>query len=203
VTGLTIAEALRRRIAISDAEFDELFPLWQRLRSGFHWTPVDVALRAATLLAPDASTRVLDIGAGVGKLCLIGALTTEASWSGIERDPKMVHAATAAARKLGVADRVRFSEGEVVGVDWDAFDAFYLFNPFAERLIFAADAAPIRRDIYHEHIALVQRQLARTRPGTRVVTYHGFGADELPGFDLVLREPARNDHLCLWVRGAW
>jgi len=43
----------------------------------------------------------------------------------------------------------------------------------------------------------VERRLAAARPGTRVVTYHGFGGEMPPGFERVRRDA---DELSLWIR---
>lgn len=175
--------ALRAGRPVSDRGFDRLFPMSQRVRSYFHWTPVDVAVRASTLLAPTDDTRVLDIGAGVGKLCLIGAVITRATWIGVEIDPEMVEAANHAARLLGVADRAQFVCADASSLDWSRFDSLYFFNPFAE--------ASRGLELQTEHL----------REGARIVTYHGVGGDMPSGYELVHREPAREDRLCLWVRG--
>lgn len=167
-----------------------------------HWTPVEVATRAATLLAPTPNHKVLDIGAGVGKLCLIGAAVTHAMWFGVERDEEQVRVATTAARRMHVEQRTHFIHGDVTSVDFAMFDSFYLFNPFAEMLGSGPDDALTRRERYVATIDFVQRQLSRTVEGTRVVTYHGFGGDLPPGFDLTHREAARNGELCLWTRRA-
>lgn len=169
------------------------------MRSSVHWTPVDVALRACALLAPDGGT-VLDIGAGVGKLCLIGAATTRATWIGIEANREMVDAANRAARLLGVADRAVFICGDANAHDWSEADSLYFFNPFAEALYDdKIDAVP-RRLEFLANIERAHQQLERLRPRARVVTYHGLGGDLPSGFDLVHREHAREDRLCLWVR---
>jgi len=197
---LAISAALKQRHPISDQLFDRLFPSSQRLRSAVHWTPIDVALRACALLAPLPSSRVLDIGAGVGKVCLVGALMMQGRWFGIEHDADM-GAALAAARRLGVGQRATFTIGDVSTVAWAAFDAFYLFNPFAEGLFRNQPDPLTRREIYVTNIERVRRGLEGTSPGTRVVTFHGFGGDShLDGFELVHREPAHGDALCLWVR---
>lgn len=197
-----LARTLREGCAVDDVVFDRLYPASQRFRSWLHWTPLDIARRAAALLAPRTGSRVLDVGAGVGKVCLVGASITGARWVGIERDPDMVEAARAAASALGVTDRATFVCGDLADVPWGMFEGFYLFNPFAESL-FTADEehdALTRRERYIEHVAFVQDQLARAQVGTRVVTYHGFGGDVPPGFALAHREAAREDELCLWVR---
>ena len=195
-----IAEALRGGTLLQDLAFDQVFPASQRFRSWLHWTPVEVALRAVALLAPRSVRRVLDVGSGVGKLCLVGAATTQAEWFGIERDGEMVRAANYAAGKLHLADRACFVHGDITSIDWATFDAFYLFNPFAEILLAGDEDALARRDRYGDNIDFVQNQLAQAATGTRVVTYHGFGGEMPPGFDRVHREGAREDELCLWVR---
>jgi len=185
---------------MQDLTFDQVFPSSQRFRSWVHWTPVDVALRAVALLAPLPGRKVLDVGSGVGKLCLVGAATTASTWFGIERDTEMVQVANAAAIRMRVEHRTHFLLGDITGVDWSTFDAFYLFNPFAEILSSGPGDALERRERYVASIDFVQRQLSLTAPATRVVTYHGFGGDMPPGFDRVHREPAREDELCLWIR---
>jgi SAM-dependent methyltransferase len=200
VVPAVIAQSLRRREQIPDVKFDRVFPAAQRFRSWMHWTPVDVAVRAAALLAPTPGRKVLDVGSGVGKLCLIGAAVTHATWYGIERDEEMVRTASAAAERMHVQDRTRFIHGDMASVDWSFFDSFYLFNPFGELRAFGTEDVVTRRERYSVAIDFVQHQLSRSVEGTRVVTYHGFGGDLPPSFTLAHREPAREDELCLWVR---
>lgn len=185
---------------LEDRHFDRLYPTEQRLRSWSHWTPLDVARRACALLAPTPGGRILDVGAGVGKVCLVGALTTDAAWVGVERDREMVEAAQDAARQLGVEARASFVHGGLTSVDWASFDAFYLFNPFGELLLTSPGDALTRRETYVASIEDVQARLAAARPGTRVVTYHGFGGDMPWGYELLRRETAHEDELRLWVR---
>jgi SAM-dependent methyltransferase len=194
-TPLAIKKALRQGLPVQDHVFDLLFPAAQRRRSWLHWTPLRVARRMCTLLAPRPGEYVLDIGSGVGKPCLVGALMTRATWFGIERDLDMVRAATDAARALGLQRRARFMLGEMELFDWSRFDAFYLFNPFAESL-FATDLDALdRRARYVASVEAAQDQLSRTARGTRVITYQGFGGDMPAGFE---REKCDGD-LELWV----
>jgi predicted RNA methylase len=189
-------------LGMTDPKFDRIYPAQHRVRSWTHWTPLEVAVRASALLASQRATRVLDIGSGVGKLCLVGALTTTATWFGIESDAEMVRVAKAAAVKLRVQDRTTFLHGDATHIDWSGFDAFYLFNPFGERLLGGEADALARRDAYISCVDFTQQQLAAARPGTCVVTYHGFGGDMPPGYDLVHRESAHEDELLVWVRRA-
>ena len=155
------------------------------------------------MLAAQRASRVLDVGAGVGKLCLIGALTTPARWFGIESDADMVEAARAAAVKLRVQARVEFALGDATATDWSAFDAFYLFNPFGEHLFRGFEGEAWPRRLFASYIELAQCRLAEAAPGTRVVTYNGLGGGAMPrGYDLIRREPAHDDELILWVKRA-
>lgn len=197
---LTIRDALQRRVAISDAELDELFPEELRERSRLHWTPVAIAMRAALLLAPAPGVRVLDVGAGVGKLCLVGALMTGATWWGIEQDATLVSAANHAAWALDVSRRTRFVHGDGSRLAWDDFDALYFYNPFGTLMLAPHASAFVRYATLQSTLRRVEQRLANTRVGTRVVTYHGFGGKLPAGFALVSREPAGGDALELWVR---
>lgn len=195
-----ISSAIRAGLPVDDCAFDLIYPSSQRFRSWLHWTPLEVAQRACELLAPVAGEKVLDVGSGVGKPCLVGALTTEASWFGIERDPDMVRAANEAAKRLGVADRASFRLGDMELMDWSVYDAFYLFNPFAELLAGDDLDALDRRVRYVDNVELVQHKLAHAARGTRVVTYHGFGGDMPRELDLVQCEKRRDGDLCLWIK---
>jgi len=93
-------EDLLRRLndaTITDSDFDDVYPSPIRRVSASFWTPVSVAARAARLLVRDASTRVLDIGSGAGKFCIVGAAVTGASFTGIEHRGHLVEVARVAA----------------------------------------------------------------------------------------------------------
>jgi len=197
-----LGEALQRSIPVSDAELDQLFPEELRERSTLHWTPIAIALRVAELLAPAPGARVLDVGAGVGKVCLVGALVTSAIWWGVEQDSRLVGAANRAAWALGIDDRTRFVHGDGSRLAWDEFDALYFYNPFTTLMLAPHASAFVRYATIQSTLRRVEQRLAGTRPGTRVVTYHGFGGKLPVGFTRLAREPVGGDALELWVRDA-
>jgi predicted RNA methylase len=199
-----IRDALAQRTPVPDAAFDRVFPDELRERSALHWTPVEVAIRAAALLAPAGNARVLDVGAGAGKLCLVGALATGSAvtWWGIEHDPHLVAAANRAAWQLELGARTRFVPGDGSQLAWDEFDAIYFYNPFG-MVMMAPDASPfVRYAVVQATLRRIEHQLARLRPGTRVVTYYGFGGTLPTGFARAAREPVGGDALELWIREA-
>lgn len=189
--------------ADADKVFDGVYPDWVRRHSRRHWTPVEVARRAAELLVTDDNTRVLDVGSGAGKFCIIGALTTRGVFSGIEQRSDLVEVARVAAHQLGVP-RTSFIHGNITSVDWRAFNAFYLFNPFSEyneglsgALEQAIPFPPALRDRY---IRFTRARLAATPVGTRVATYHGYGGPMPAGFRCIACEPKGSDFVEVWVK---
>lgn len=155
-----------------------------RYLSAVHWTPAAVARRAIEWLAPAQAMRVLDVGSGVGKLCLLGAMSTTSHWYGVERERPLVVSAIEAARSLRVEDRTSFVHGDALSVDWSPFEALYFYNPF---------------DLGTD-MARVEARLSALRPGVRVVTYCGFGGAIPAGYDLMAQEIIDRCELALWVR---
>ena len=186
-----------------DDSFDRLLPEWSCRVSRGNWTPLAVARRAAELLVAEPGTYVLDVGSGVGKLCMVGALTTRGHFHGVEQRPHFVAAARAVAARLELR-HVGFTVGHVTAVNWRQFDSFYLFNPFAEyfdTLLEPFDDRPaIDRPRHAAYVSQVREQLALLVNGTRVVTYAGFGGDFPDSYRLELSEPAGSDALQLWIK---
>src|ERR1700733_5517870 len=122
-----VGRRLRERADVSDEELDAVYPPAVRRMSSAHFTPVGVARRAAELLVRAPGDVVLDVGAGAGKMCLVGAATSGARFVGIERRAHLIRAAEDAAARLGV-ERVSFRKGELDAIDPEEIDAFYLYN---------------------------------------------------------------------------
>jgi predicted RNA methylase len=179
--------ALANGWEVSDLDVDAFYPEWARSQSEIHWTPVRVAQRAAQLLAVDSAFKILDVGSGVGKFCLIGASVTRGVFVGVEQRISHVELARDAAFRAGLL-RARFVHADMADLDWSSFDGFYLFNPFSGSRL---------RD---QQVAVVRSKLSGGRLGTRVVTYHGFGGAFPEDYDLMRREPAGTGTLELWQK---
>jgi predicted RNA methylase len=202
--GQRIADRFRAGQPVSDAEFDALYATEWQLPSSRYWTPVDVALRAAEWLTAGGARRVLDVGAGAGKVCLIGALASEAHFFGIEQRPRLVGAAREAARRLGVCNRATFLEGDVSDVELASYDALYCFNPFGENLYSDAErldgTVELSEGRYHRDLERVERALEERPLGARLVTYHGYGGRIPDTFELLHLENRGTDVLRAWVK---
>ena len=187
-----------------DLAFDERLPLGLQIKSGIHFTPIGVARRAARMLAPTPGTTVLDVGAGAGKFCLAAAHEVpHAHFTGVELRPHLVRLARALGRELRLPN-VTFVDGDAFALDWDAFDAFYFYNPFAEQV--SDQDLRLDRNIAHDPetfitaLSHVHERLARARIGTRVVTYHGLGGPTPLGYELAGNEAAGTGYLKLWIK---
>jgi len=143
---------------------------------------------------------VLDVGCGPGKFCLIAALNTTGRFTGVEQRGHLADLARQTIEQSNVTN-AEIIHGNITDVDFSAFDAFYIFNPFEENLdeMEFIDASvrlsSLLYDAYTEHVAT---QLAMAPTGTRVVTYCG-PCEEVPiGYDC--RESYLNGKLKFWEK---
>ncbi|MBI3795107.1 MAG: class I SAM-dependent methyltransferase [Nitrospinae bacterium] len=198
----SIAVELAKGGAVDDRMFDQLYPEEIQKPSEKLWTPVSVAMRAASLLVTSEQSRILDVGSGCGKFCIVGALSTAGQFVGIEQRPLLASAAEEAARRLKLGN-VSFIMGNMEKLEWRGFTGVYLFNPFYENVDEAArldDTIPYSPVLYQRYLGAVVNKLRCLRPGTRVATYYGFGAEMPPGYERVSRERFLNGDLDLWVK---
>jgi hypothetical protein len=201
----SVFERVRRREEVGDLELDAIYPDWVRRLSENHWTPIEVCLRAAELLAVDATSTILDVGSGAGKFCLVGAAATGATFVGVEQRPRLVSVSQQLAQMAGLAN-AEFVHANAMTLDWTRFDGFYFFNPFYDHII---DCKPridgpiaVSPHAYASYVVTTCVKLFGAKPGARVVSYHGFGGPMPIGFRRLLREPAGSEHLELWEKVA-
>jgi hypothetical protein len=124
---------------------------------------------------------VLDIGAGPGKFCAIGACVTKGLFIGVEQRRNLVEAAKGMIRSYALP-RVKMIHANMTEIQFGKYDAFYLFNPFYENLspsLQMDTRVVIDRWLYTNYIGHVRRELGRLPPGTRVATYWSDG-EEIP-----------------------
>jgi SAM-dependent methyltransferase len=114
------------------------------------WVIVDRMLALADIRADDV---VYDLGSGDGRLVITAAKRFGARGVGVELQPELVALASDGAKKEGVADRVKFIQGDLFQTDIREATVvtLYLLPQFVTRL--------------------VPRFLAELRPGTRIVSH--------------------------------
>ena len=186
--------------SIEDEKFDQVYPARIRELSALHWTPVRVAAEAAKLLVTAPSTRVLDVGCGPAKFCLVASSLTPGSFTGVEQRANLVAAGRNAALRLQL-DGVKIIHANVLAVPFALYDAFYFYNPFEENMGrgHKIDAAvPLSPHLFKKYNSYVAAQLGAMPVGTRAVTYAGY-ADEIPAcYDC--ESALFRDELKLWIK---
>lgn len=197
----TIREAIRDGDPVDDRAFDAVYPPGLRRASPVYWTPIDAAARAATLLATEPGARILDVGSGVGKFCIVAASLGVAQVSGIEHRARLVGIAEEAAKRFEVD--VAFKRGTLDDCDPGVVDGVYFFNPFLENLCPPEDwldtTVELGPERFVRDIARAEAFLRAARVGTKVVTYCGFGGRIPRGYERVFAEN-RGGLLELWVK---
>jgi SAM-dependent methyltransferase len=161
---------------------------------------VRVAAEAAKLLVTAPGTRVLDLGCGPGKFCLVAAALTDGHFTGVEQRADLAAAAREAAAALRLAN-VEIVQDNITNISFADYDALYLFNPFEENMFrgYKIDSAvPLSPELFQKYTRHVADELGKRPIGTRVVTYSGY-ADEIPSC-YNCETALFHDDLKLWVK---
>lgn len=162
---------------MTDDEFDAFYPMKMRKISGTQWTPVTVAKKAIDFLVQGSHTRVLDLGSGTGKFCIVAAMSTEASVTGVEQRENLI----LLSRKLASYYKVEnasFIHADIKDTNFADYDAFYFFNSF-EEMVNLKDKIDSNnqsdQEQYDQYRKFLMNKFDNARLGTRVVTYCGEG----------------------------
>jgi len=123
-------------------------------------TPHEIVGAMLELAKVKRTDVVYDLGCGDGRIVIAAAREFGARGVGIDIDPERIREAVANARQAGVADRVRFVQGDLFEADFRVVALFLKWN-------------------YNRKLR--PRLWDQLRPGTPVVSHeHDFGADWPP-----------------------
>lgn len=168
-----IFEYLKLNIKIDDNEFNAIYPEWARKYARRHWTPIDIIKKASQFLVTKPGTKVLDIGSGSGKFCMVGATYTKGHFTGVEQRFGLVELA----RKLSGCYRIQnaeFIHANITAIKFSEYDSFYFFNSFHENIDLTAKIdtnVETNTELYNLYHKYVNEQLSLAPKGTRLVTY--------------------------------
>jgi hypothetical protein len=144
---------------------------------------VDAMLEMANVGPQDY---LIDLGSGDGRIPLRAATRFGARGFGVEIEPHLVRDANAAARKQGVADRVRFEARDLFDTDVSGATVLttYLFQSL--------------------NLRLRPYLLAKLKPGTRVVTHEFHFGSWQPDRRITVHAPDKpygdpNSEVMLWI----
>ncbi|RUA29720.1 MAG: SAM-dependent methyltransferase [Bacteroidetes bacterium] len=195
-----VNDAIKLEVDITDNEFDKIYPLAIQKKSRIHWTPVKVAKIVANLLVDKAGIKVLDVGSGVGKFCIVGATLTEGIFTGIEQRKYLVDISNSLFDNYGL-ENARAIHANVTSIDFGFYDAFYFYNPFMENLCKSRridDIVTLSENHYTEYIIYVHSQLLNLPNGTKIVTYCSNGIKIPNSYKKIASY--ENELLDLWVK---
>ncbi|MCF3108338.1 class I SAM-dependent methyltransferase [Niabella sp. CC-SYL272] len=185
----------------SDDAFNKLYPPSIRALDRYHWTPLEVAVKATQFLAAEDNARILDIGCGVGKYCLsAGYYAPRAHFFGVEQRKYLLSHANKAKEALG-GNNVTFIHANFTQLNFTNFDHFYFFNSFYENLDQMEridDSIDYSLELFNYYNRYLYHQLNQKPIGTRVATFHSL-EDEMPrGYHVV--ESSRSNRLKFWIK---
>jgi hypothetical protein len=162
---------------LRDHGFDRLLPMRLRAASDRFWTPLDAIKRAATWFDQERITSVVDIGSGVGKFCVAGALASSCSFIGIEQRSSLATVARNLARIFAVDDRVSIIDGRFGEIETPAADCYYLYNPFEENLFSAGEAldndVELTAERFRNDLRCFRALVASLPIGAYILSYNG------------------------------
>ncbi|QNK61015.1 methyltransferase domain-containing protein [Pedobacter sp. PAMC26386] len=185
----------------NDTIFDSFFPDRIRKISRIHWTPLGIAKKAASFLAPAPGSKILDIGSGVGKFCIAAAhFFPESEFHGVEQRKDLFDLAIKAQQRSEVSN-VLFIHGNFTQLNLDTYDGIYFYNAFAENLINVAridDSVDYSTGLYTYYANYLGNALVNKSRGTRLVTYHGYEHEIPKGYEMVEQDEAKP--LKMWLR---
>lgn len=159
----------------TDEDFGAFYPIKIRKLSATHWTPVAIARKAIGFLADSPGIKILDLGSGTGKFCLVAASHSQAIVTGVEQRENLVRLSKKMAENYRI-DNVDFIHGDIKTIDFKEYDAFYFFNSFEENINLTdkLDAEnTIDANLYQEYCQFLHDRFALAPKGTKVVTYCG------------------------------
>ena len=171
-----IFESLKQKKYPSDHQFDSIYPKLYQEHSARHFTPVNIAVKAAKLLADSASDRILDIGSGVGKFCCIGSAVSDAHFYGVEKRKTLINVANKIKRTYKLKN-AHFINDDFTALDFKTFNGIYFFNSFHEHFdetCVLDDSSKVSLEAYQKYHNDLKEKLNECDKGTRLVTYYTF-----------------------------
>lgn len=167
-----VFEFLKLNISITDDDFDAIYPEKIRMLGRKHWSSVSASKLASEFLVQAPGTRVLDIGSGAGKFCMIGASNTKGHFTGVEQRLELIKLS----RRISDSYRlhnVEFLHANITSINFNDYDAFYFYNSFYEnidRINRIDNSIKLDIQLYHLYSEYIVEQFASLPLGTRLVS---------------------------------
>lgn len=193
-------------LPLDNIEFDQVLPPLYRFLSSAQWTSIKVAQTLSAWLKPHGRKKFIDLGSGVGKLCVLLRILTDLEIYGVEQRQHLVDIS----RKIAAAndlDRILFSTGNLIELNWTDYDIFYLYNPFQEHVAFS-DTFLIDKNIdlsrahFNHYSAKVLEELKKVKDGSILITFHGYGGSIPKSWSMKHSQFVEGGFLSMWVKNS-
>ena len=186
---------------VSDTAFDSLYSLRAQQLSAIHWTPLQTVKKAALHLTGGSGKRILDIGSGVGKFCIIAAhYFPDYEFYGVEQRKALIDEAIIAQNATGISN-AKFIHENFTALDPDEYDHFYFYNSFSENIYHYKpidNLVNASLEIYQDYIQHFHQLLEAKPPGTRLATFHCQQNEVPPGYKRI--QHITGEDLKLWIK---
>lgn len=171
---LQFIQDLKAGKTVLDESFDNLLsPAFQKVADQ-QYTSIFIAQKAAAFLCELKSAKVLDLGSGTGKFCLIAALEHSNDITGVEFRKSQVEEANALKDKFKV-ENVHFLCEDMKNIDFELYDSFYIFNPFFEHKVAQArmdNEIEYAVNSHSLYVDLLYKKLNSLSSGKRIAAFH-------------------------------
>lgn len=184
----------------TDDCFNKIYPKRIRRLAEKHFTPLAVARSASEFLVKTPGSKVLDIGSGAGKFCMVGAINTKGRFTGIEQRAGLVALSKTLAASYQLTNVV-FINANVIFVDFNEYDAFYIYNSFYENIDKRGnidDTIILNPPLYDTYSRHTFAQLSACFQGVRLATYYTSTSIVPPSFTLI--DSLYDGQLKLWEK---
>ncbi len=195
-----VFEYLKQNITVKEDEFNSIYPEKIKRHSRRHWTPIEIAKQASDFLVTKPGTRVLDIGSGPGKFCMLGATYTKGYFTGVEQRKKLIELSNKLSKRYRIPN-VNFIHANITTINFKQYDAFYFFNSFYENIDRSAkidDTVDPHVELYILYHAYIYQQFSLAKIGTRLVTYWSTLKEVPPSYEL--KSSSHNGFLNFWEK---
>lgn len=195
-----VFEHLKSGLDVNDQEFDSIYPREIKTASEIHFTPVEVTKIAARFLVGKPRAKVLDVGSGAGKFCMIGAVCTDGLFTGVEQRESL-HLVSQQLAGRYKCPNATFIHSNILEINFQQFDAIYFFNSFLENIFQANpidESVALDKSLYAVYTSYMKQQLDSMPAGTRLATYFSF-MDEIPK-SYAIQSTHFDSKLKLWVK---
>jgi cyclopropane fatty-acyl-phospholipid synthase-like methyltransferase len=193
-------EKLLNGDSFTDKDFDILLPEEHRTVAFTHWTPLNIIEKVVEFIKDNKCQKVLDIGSGVGKFCLIGASLSNAHFHGVEIR-KQSHLYALSLAKATQLNNISFANQNICDVDFLPYDCFYYYNPFFENIDANRsidNSLVLSEQNYQNYVQYIKTELNKKEEGTFLISFHT-NPYEIPNSYKMLYE-FENLFLCFWKK---